>query len=76
VVIVCRDPSAARQRFGVTGDGIGICYTRTGRRFFSDAAMERQLLQRVNSALRDSDKNKSPFTDTQEEGRDLPARRW
>ena len=36
VVIVCRDEDAARRRFGVVGEGIGICYTRTGRRFFDD----------------------------------------
>ena len=36
VVIVCRDEDAARKTFGVTGEGIGICYTRTGRRFFDD----------------------------------------
>ena len=30
VVIVCRDEDAARRRFGVVGEGIGICYTRTG----------------------------------------------
>src|SRR5260221_3539307 len=33
VVIVCRDEDAGRKSFGVTGEGIGICYTRTGRRF-------------------------------------------
>jgi protein phosphatase len=32
VVIICRDEQAARRRFGVTGEGIGIVYTRTGRR--------------------------------------------
>lgn len=32
VVIVCRDEDAARRHFGVTGEGFGICYTRTGRR--------------------------------------------
>ena len=51
VVIVCRDEDAARQRFGVTGEGIGICYTRTGRRFFDDTALEAELLSRVRSAL-------------------------
>jgi protein phosphatase len=30
VVVVCRDEDAARQRFGVVGDGPGICFTRTG----------------------------------------------
>jgi protein phosphatase len=30
VVIVCRDEDAARRRFGVAGEGFGICYTPTG----------------------------------------------
>jgi protein phosphatase len=51
VVIVCRDEEAARKTFGVTGDGSGICYTRTGRRFFDDAALEADMLARVRSAL-------------------------
>ena len=51
VVIVCRDEGAAQRRFGVAGQGIGICYTRTGRRFFADDAMEHALLDRVHRAL-------------------------
>jgi polynucleotide kinase-phosphatase len=51
VVIVCRDEDAARKRFGVHGEGIGICYTRTGRRFFPDVALERAFLARVQGAL-------------------------
>ena len=39
VLIVCRDAEAARKRFGIEGEGAGICYTRTGRRFFDDPAM-------------------------------------
>jgi protein phosphatase len=50
VVIVCRDDAAARERFGVTGES-GIVYTRTGRRFFPDAAVEGEVLARVRSAL-------------------------
>jgi protein phosphatase len=51
VVIICRSEDVARQRFGVTGEGIGICYTRTGRRFFDDAALEAELLSRIRAAL-------------------------
>ncbi len=36
VLIVCRDEAAATRRFGVQDEGLGICYTRTGRRFFDD----------------------------------------
>ena len=44
VVIVCRDRDAALRRFGVTQDEIGVCYTRTGRRFFNDRVLEREFL--------------------------------
>jgi protein phosphatase len=50
VVIVCRDEGAARKRFGVVNEGVGICYTRTGRRFFDDPALEREFLARLNAA--------------------------
>src|SRR5213079_3491075 len=45
VVIVCRDEDAARKHFGVTGEGIGICYTRTGRRLFDNAVLEAEFLK-------------------------------
>src|SRR5678815_177298 len=44
VVIVCRDDEAARKRFGLEGEGAGVCYTRTGRRFFDDRRLEEELL--------------------------------
>ncbi|MDQ2806523.1 MAG: polynucleotide kinase-phosphatase [Chloroflexota bacterium] len=50
-LIVCRDAEAARRRFGVTDGTSGICYTRTGRRFFDDPALEAALLDRVRAAL-------------------------
>ena len=51
VVIVCRDEAVARRRFGVAEDEIGIVYTRTGRRFFDDATVERELLAIARDAL-------------------------
>src|SRR5436305_8171058 len=53
VVVVCRDEEAARRRFGVTGEGFGIVYTRTGRRFFGDSMprLESELLAHVRDAL-------------------------
>lgn len=51
VVIVCRDEDAARRRFGVINEGIGVCYTRTGRRFFNEPDLEMQMLEKVYSAL-------------------------
>lgn len=50
VVIVCRDRDAALRRFGVTQDEIGVCYTRTGRRFFNDGELEREFLVRIHKA--------------------------
>jgi protein phosphatase len=51
VVVVCRDEDEARRRFGVTGEGLGTCVTRTGRRFFDDPRLERALLSRLHGAL-------------------------
>ena len=53
VVIVCRDEGAARARFGIEGEGegIGVCVTRTGRRFFDDTALEAQFLAVIRDAL-------------------------
>jgi protein phosphatase len=57
VVIVCRDEDAARRRFGVTGEGIGIVYTRTGRRFFGDSMpqLETELLAHFRDTLTRND---------------------
>lgn len=54
IVILCRDESAAKQRFGVTGEGIGTCYTRTGRRFFSNFGTEQEFLSRLHRAVETS----------------------
>ncbi len=51
VVVVCRDPETAKRRFGVADDTLGICYTRTGRRFFEDNTIETELLKRVKVAI-------------------------
>jgi protein phosphatase len=51
VVVVCRDEDAARQRFGVVGDGPGICYTRTGRRFFDDRQLEAEFIKRIQATI-------------------------
>jgi protein phosphatase len=51
VVVVCRDEGVAREWFGIAGEGAGICYTRTGRRFFDNPALEAEVLARVRAAL-------------------------
>jgi protein phosphatase len=51
VVVVCRDADTARKRFGILEPEIGVCSTRTGRRFFNDPLLECQFLERVRSAI-------------------------
>ena len=51
VVIACRDPGAARRRFGVADGSAGIVYTRAGRRFFNEPDLEARFLERVRAAL-------------------------
>jgi protein phosphatase len=55
VVVVCQDDDAARKRFGVVNEGMGIIYTRTGRRFFDKGELERAFLSRIQSALASAD---------------------
>jgi len=51
IVIVCRTADVARERFGILEGDDGICYTRTGRRFFEDVALEREVIAAVRDAL-------------------------
>ncbi len=50
VVIVCKSSEVAKRRFGSSEDRIGICYTRTGRPFFDDEALENEVLLQVKKA--------------------------
>lgn len=51
VLVLARDADAARRRFGVEDDKQGVVYTRTGRAFFADEALERALIERVALAI-------------------------
>ena len=51
IVVVCRDVDAARKRCGIMEGEAGVCYTRTGRRFFNDVSLESQFLERVRNAV-------------------------
>ena len=51
VVIVARNTDVVTRVFGITGEGIGVVYTRTGRAFFNDETVEQAFLQRINTAL-------------------------
>ncbi|WP_005032748.1 polynucleotide kinase-phosphatase [Holophaga foetida] len=50
VVVLCRSEEVAQRRFGIQGDGPGACYTRTGRRFFTDRDMEAAFFGRLQAA--------------------------
>ena len=50
VLVLARDADAARARFGVEDGKAGTVYTRTGRPFFADAALEDGLVARVRRA--------------------------
>ena len=51
VVVIGQDAAAIERRFGIAGEGIGACYTRTGRRFFEDRTLEAQFLERVRAGI-------------------------
>lgn len=51
IAIVARDGDAAERRFGLRTEAAGIVYTRTGRPFFTDAALELALLERLSAAV-------------------------
>jgi protein phosphatase len=50
VLVLARDRDAALRRFGVPDGRIGRIYTRTGRPFFNDDALEQALLERIAAA--------------------------
>ena len=54
VVVLCRDESVSQRRFGVVAASLGAIYTRTGRRFFNDEAVESAFLFRLRNAAEHS----------------------
>ena len=60
ILVICKDEEAVLRRFGIEGGGLGVCYTRTGRPFFTNADLERTFLERVRRAL-----SKSGFWEAQ-----------
>ena len=51
VIVLCKSPETALNRFGITDGTRGIIYTRTGRRFFDDDTTETALLDRLDAVL-------------------------
>ena len=54
VVVVGKDAAAIERRFGISGEGGGVCYTRTGRRFFEDRGLEAEFLEHVRRGISDA----------------------
>lgn len=63
VVVLCRSAQVAVERFGITDGSLGTCYTRTGRRFFTDESLEIAFLEQIHGAL-----TTSKFWETLETG--------
>ncbi|MCZ6632426.1 MAG: polynucleotide kinase-phosphatase [bacterium] len=51
IIVVCRDETTARDRFGVTDGTTGVCYTRTGRHFFDHPEQQQACLRHIQNAL-------------------------
>ena len=51
LILLARTLEAAEKRFGVSDGARGVVLTRTGRRFFNDAALEAEALHRVDAAM-------------------------
>jgi protein phosphatase len=51
LVLVCRDGDVARSRFGASKGETGAIWTRTGRPFFGDPAMQEAVLERTRTAM-------------------------
>lgn len=54
VLVICKDQETVLKRFGIKHENAGICYTRTGRNFFSDQQLEKEFISRVQHALTES----------------------
>jgi len=54
VLVVSRDEASAARRFGIRDGSTGVVYTRTGRHFFEDGAMEAAVLAQTRTALDDA----------------------
>lgn len=63
VLVICKNQDTARKRFGIANGGIGVCYTRTGRNFFTNSAIAKEFLDRISKALTKSNFWKKHQTD-------------
>lgn len=55
VIVLCRNEETATRRFGISDNGRGVIYTRTGRSFFNpESHMTEQVLDRLDLAMQKS----------------------
>ncbi len=55
ILVICQNEAVALKRFGIENEGIGVCYTRTGRNFFNDVSVEKAFVERVKGMLTQAD---------------------
>ena len=51
LLIVARSVELAKRRFGTDDEKVGVVYTRTGKAYFNDDALEAQIVKRVSKAI-------------------------
>ena len=51
IFVICRNQETALKRFGVSDEGLGVCYSRSGRSFFENKETEQRVLQRIILSL-------------------------
>ena len=54
ILVICREAEVAARRFAATDGARGRIYTRTGRPFFNDAALEQQVIAKIFTAAESS----------------------
>ena len=54
IVVIGQNEITIEKAFGITDEGIGKVYTRTGRAFFDNQELEKAFLERLKNALTDS----------------------
>ena len=55
VIIIGQNEAAIKKTFGISNEGIGKAYTRTGRAFFDEPILEKAFLERFQKALTTSE---------------------
>ena len=55
LIVLARTQEVAERRFGVADGARGVVVTRTGRRFFTDPAIESEVLHRIDAAMAGSE---------------------